>query len=560
LNTQGKALKTAISICLVAAYLTLWYVAAVFEYAPFASLWYAPAGLSVAILLLWKNDGFIKVWLCVFCVSILTQYSYFDNPATSRVLLVSVSAAFTHATPYWLAIKAFNKTQVILDSRSEGILLRPIVYAFYLLAGALGAALLGIVSQLAFADMSLDTARAIWLGWWLGDYVGVIILAPVFVFIGCKYFSARTEPENIFLIRHSQAKQFFPNEISLWCAWILVALLPSMIAIARVEVDARIPEVVAFLLVLLPIAILSVKSTWGVLVSATVSSSVLIIVTVKYFGVLGDAIGYQATLLAIAVTAMYFYDVVRNFESSAQELVEKERSLNTANRLLTLNAMGANIAHELSTPLQTALSASQRVRRRIEKMRGNWAIEIDGLNNVKDAIDQASNTVESVRSLAQAPQPSESQCTITEALQLAYKLATPVAKKHDVEIEINNLSGTASVGMEQSELTQILINLISNGIRGAAGTAERKVAVSVLDLDRLRTVIEVTDSGRGVEASEATRLFQFGHSSSSDRLGLGLWVSRSIAERRGCSLEYNFDDETNWCFRLTINRTEPRPS
>ena len=67
------------------------------EYAPYASLWFAPAGLGVAILLLWKRDDFLKVWISVCSVSLITQYTQFDSPGIIHNLSVSsaVASGFT---------------------------------------------------------------------------------------------------------------------------------------------------------------------------------------------------------------------------------------------------------------------------------------------------------------------------------------------------------------------------------------------------------------------------------------------------------------------------------
>ena len=551
-----KVQKTATTISLVIVYLALWYVAAIFEYGPFASLWYAPAGLSVAILILWKKDGFFKVWLCVWCVSVLTQYTYVDNPNLFRVVLVSISAAFTHTVPYWLAIKTFRKIQTALQSKPEGLLVQPALYAILLLIGSLGAALLGILTQIVFADMSVIVAKNIWLGWWIGDYVGVVVLAPIFIFVACKYMGKLTNPQDIFLLNHSHTKDFLPKEKLSIFAWVLIALLPAIVAIARVELDDRIPEVLAFLLVLLPIAILSTRATWGVLVSSTVMSSVLIIITVKYFGIIGDAMAYQATLLAIAVTSLYFYDFVKNFELRAQELLDTERSLSTASKLLTLNEIGANIAHELCTPLQTALSSSQRVRRRLEKRDDDWSVEVGELNNVRDAIGQASDIVESVRNLVKMPKQKSSCCSINDTLILVRKLVASSAEKQAVQIHITDKQKFDLVKIEQSELIQILENLISNSIRSAAQTSTKEVTVSLNQADDKSVSVEVTDSGKGIAKTDLNNLFKPGHSRSIDGLGLGLWVSRSIAERRGSTLEYIYNDDINWCFRLTLSSKE----
>jgi len=418
--------------------------------------------------------------------------------------------------------------------------------------------LLGILSQITFADMTLSIAENIWLGWWLGDYVGAIVLGPLFVLTGCSYFSHLIEPDDSFLLHHSKANSFFPSEISMWLPWALIVLLPSMIAIARVEFDNRIPIVLAFLIALLPIAVLSTRNSWGVLVSATVLSSVLIITTVKYIGMLGDAINYQATLLAMAVSSLYLYDLVRTFELRAQELVDIEHSLSMASKLLTLNELGSNIAHELSTPLQIALSSSQRVRRRLEDRNEDWSVEINELNNVKDAINQANKTIVSVRSLVQKRPPDTPSCPISDALELSRKLSESTARKYGATINIKDISRHSHVEIDQSELTQILLNLISNSLLGTSRTANKEVNVLVRSVDDSSLAIEVNDSGKGVDASNLNSLFKFGHSHAIDGLGLGLWVSKSIALRRGGALDYIYVEDGDWCFRLTLNGLEQK--
>jgi signal transduction histidine kinase len=543
----------ATTISLIVVYIAVFYIAAIFEYAPSASLWYAPSGLTVAILMLWKSDGFIKVWLSVFFVSVLVKYPDYD---LIRVLLISTSAGFTHTVPYFLALKAFNRTESNLKSKPDRALLRPILYAFYLLIGALSAALLGIGTQMVFADMTFSIARHIWLSWWLGDYVGAIILGPVFIFIGCKYLSKLIKPENTFLIRYSQITRFLPTEKLSYIAWMLIVLLPSTIVITRIEFDDRIPAVLSFLFALLPIAILSMRNTWGTLVSSTVLSSLLIIVTVQYFGIQDNAITYQTTLLAISVTSLYFYDFARSFELRAQDLVETEHSLSMASKLLTLNEVGANIAHELSTPLQAALSSSQRVRRRLEKSNDDWSIEIDELNNIKDAINQANVTVDSVCSLVKTPQSSISYYTIDDAIQLACKLTEPKVNKHNVQVYIENTQKQMCVKIEQGELVQVLLNLISNSVRSATESIAKTVTISVELKNESLVFIKVTDSGKGVDELNVRNLFKFGHSKSNDGLGLGLWTSKSIAERQGGALEYIHAADDSWCFRLTLRRLE----
>jgi len=543
-----------VTLCLVILYWSLWHSSSIFEYAPYASLWFAPSGLAVAILLLWNRDGFVKVWICVWFVSMQTQFVQYGNVNFIGNLTVSSSIAFGFTIPYWLAVRSFLKIEHLNKETATSALLRPILFPLFLLAGSLGAATLGILSLISFGDLTVTDGKSIWLAWWIGDFVGVILLAPIFVLLGYRFLKPWIEPENTLLVQNASNQKAFSLDMVSLISILMIILLPSIIAIARAELDERIPIIFSFFLALLSITILTARNTWTVILITTVLSSLSIIITVKYFSVRGDGIAYQTTLLAIAITSYYFYDFVKSFTSNTQQLVEMERSLGTASRLLTLNELSTNIAHELSTPLQTALIASQRVRRRLQKIEGDWSVEKTELTNIKLAIEQASKTIDSVRNLVKSPGSENVCCSLQDTFEITLKLIESAAHEDDVEINISDLSKLPPVAIGQNELIQVFLNLINNSISSLSEVTNKKISISAIDSNYSEIFLQISDSGRGIGKHLSTNLFKIGTSQSDDGLGLGLglWVSRSIAERRGGSLDYINESNTDSFFQLTL--------
>lgn len=200
-----------------------------------------------------------------------------------------------------------------------------------------------------------------------------------------------------------------------------------------------------------------------------------------------------------------------------------------ANRLITaafsLNEIGANIAHELRTSLQTALSSSQRVRRRLDKLDDDWSIELDELNNTKNAIDQISNTIESVRDLIKIPKQKELVCSVNDTLMIVYNLIKSTASQHTVKINIPIVKTQYLALIDPSELIQILMNLFTNDVRSAAKSAVKEVTISFNKLDNTSMFLEITDSGKGIARFNVNNLFKLVYPQSNGGLGLGLWVS-----------------------------------
>jgi two-component system, OmpR family, sensor histidine kinase MtrB len=129
-------------------------------------------------------------------------------------------------------------------------------------------------------------------------------------------------------------------------------------------------------------------------------------------------------------------------------------------------------------------------------------------------------------------------------------LATTVAADHPVEI----LTPDAAVMMEAdaTRLRQILFNLISNGVKYSPAGSPIQVTVAAED----EATIEVRNHGFGVAPDDAERLFEEGARGALDTdrpgLGVGLYVSRRIAEAHGGSLTVEPAEVEGSRFILTL--------
>jgi signal transduction histidine kinase len=103
-----------------------------------------------------------------------------------------------------------------------------------------------------------------------------------------------------------------------------------------------------------------------------------------------------------------------------------------------------------------------------------------------------------------------------------------------------------------SEIGQILLNLVDNSVqclRGREGQAERLVEIGAASREG-HAVIEVRDNGGGIAPEAAAGLFSL-RPPTAEGTGIGLYLSRSLAERNGGSLTYIPLDGGS-CFRLAF--------
>ena len=106
-------------------------------------------------------------------------------------------------------------------------------------------------------------------------------------------------------------------------------------------------------------------------------------------------------------------------------------------------------------------------------------------------------------------------------------------QKNEFEWEFENEDGVV-VG-DKVQLSQILLNVYRNAIQAIAELDDRKIFVSVGQQDD-RVVVRVRDTGPGVTEALRLRIGMPFVTTKTDGLGVGLSISKSIAEKHGGSL------------------------
>jgi len=99
----------------------------------------------------------------------------------------------------------------------------------------------------------------------------------------------------------------------------------------------------------------------------------------------------------------------------------------------------------------------------------------------------------------------------------------------------------------QGELKQLMANLISNAADAVGQRGRIRISVKPSTRAKSKGVeVRVADSGPGVAAENRVRIFEPLFTTKKDvGTGLGLWVSKEIAERHSGTLQLSTDQESS---------------
>ena len=222
----------------------------------------------------------------------------------------------------------------------------------------------------------------------------------------------------------------------------------------------------------------------------------------------------------------------------------------------------SRMSHELRTPLNSIIGFGQLLemdgldetqREYVERILKGGRHLLDLINEVLDISRIEAGT------LGISLEPVDAHTAITEALALI----RPMAADRGLRLYLPSAPPELSyVTADQQRLKQILLNLLSNGVKyNRDGGA---ITVS-LEQRGERVRLMVADTGAGLSAEQMQRLFVpferlglLGHEI--EGTGLGLALSKRLAEAMGGALEVESERGVGTTFVLELPRAQqPRP-
>ncbi len=216
------------------------------------------------------------------------------------------------------------------------------------------------------------------------------------------------------------------------------------------------------------------------------------------------------------------------------ELAATKLQLERVNRSLTMSALAASIAHEVSQPLAAVVVNADAAKRWLAK---------NNIDEARKALDRAAEdghraaaVVASFRSMLHEAVPCRSPIRVGDLVEEALDILATDIQKHSVDVSLLSLDEIPSIKGDPTQLRQVFLNLISNAIDAMDGVLDRPhlLIVRCEEMDKMRTVISVEDSGLGIK--NLRQAFDAFFTTKPKGMGVGLFISRMIVEAHNGTL------------------------
>lgn len=225
-----------------------------------------------------------------------------------------------------------------------------------------------------------------------------------------------------------------------------------------------------------------------------------------------------------------------------------------ADRLVWLAEMSASIVHEISQPLAAIAIDTAASQRWLDRETPDIDRALATMARVAASSDRARRLIDSVRALAEKVALEKSPVDVNEMVDEALALVRHEAQDRHVALQPVLASDLPPVHGNRTQLQQVVVNLVRNGLQATPLAPDRNSAVVVRTSRRGadRLLLAVEDVGVGVAPEKLGRLFSPFYTTKPQGLGVGLSICRSIVVAHGGELRAVRNAGPGMTFEVTI--------
>lgn len=486
--------------------------------------WNPQAALAVTLI----ATGGLRFAPAVVAAIFLAEWLVRGAPSGVAAASAAASVAAAYCLAGWLLSRFTRWTRAEVSLRDLSLL---VLIAF---GTSLAIALLLSVTHALAGTVELSLLHVLSLQVIIGEALGLIVAAPALLLLGSGAWRLEVAGGGLRVLRRDL---------------LIFALAVTGLFVVIFGLRPFHEFRMSYLLFLPMIAIATRHGLFGVALAVPLVQIGLIAALFWFVTQSGTAFEYQLLMAALALTSLYLGLLSSERERNAQRLAARDRelrvqrnALSEAQRAAATAELSAALAHDLNQPL----SAIGTYARAAKLLAARADLDRETLNRTLDHIAaesaRAGQYVRRMRDFFRTGSMHSERVSVEQLLDSAQAHLRDRLQREGIRLEVATDPNLPPLRVDAVQAGAILDNLLGNACDALAGSAgPRRIRVTTgrgrTDAPTIR--ITVQDTGPGVPAELQPQLFKPLATTKPHGMGLGLALSRSIAERLGGALSFD---------------------
>ena len=215
--------------------------------------------------------------------------------------------------------------------------------------------------------------------------------------------------------------------------------------------------------------------------------------------------------------------------------VTMQAELERAARFTAMGELAASIAHEINQPLAAIVNNASAGLRWLNNRPPNLDEVRLVLGRLVNDGGRCSEIIAGIRAMLKKGSQSRAEIDLNELICGVKNLVQSQLETRGVLIQTQLADDLPRVMADRVQLQQVFLNLFVNAAEAMACISDRERVVNVRSerYDGEGALIAVQDSGIGIDAAHAGRIFDAFFTTKSEGMGMGLSICQSIVQSHG---------------------------
>jgi PAS domain S-box-containing protein len=244
---------------------------------------------------------------------------------------------------------------------------------------------------------------------------------------------------------------------------------------------------------------------------------------------------------------------------SELNLRNTQAELAHVNRVMTMGELTASIAHEVNQALSAIIASGDSCSAWLSNDPPTLDKARAAASRIIQAATQASEIVQRLRALFKKTTSMTASVDMNAVIEDTVSLVHHETERNKIFLRTELQPGVPSVSGDRVQLQQVILNLAMNGIEAISGldTEPKRLMIRSTLSNTRELLVSVEDTGLGIEAEHADRLFAPFFTTKPQGIGMGLPICRSIIEAHGGRLWAAKNEPRGAVFHFAFPVTAP---
>jgi len=244
-----------------------------------------------------------------------------------------------------------------------------------------------------------------------------------------------------------------------------------------------------------------------------------------------------------------FLKLKRQFD----ELEDSHNRLLLSDKLASIGLLTAGIAHEINNPLFVITGYLDVLNDTLRENR----IQPEEIQEIANKLNTASQSIvkliSGIKTFARIDETAPTPIDLNSAIRGSLNLVSFLYRQENIDLQNRLSEGSPMIMGNIGKLQQVLMNLFSNAKDAMESSDEKVITVETREEDSL-AVVEVTDTGCGIDAEHLDRVFSRAYTTKpvGKGSGMGLDLVRKIVREMEGSIGVESEVSKGTTFRIVF--------